>query len=301
VGAFMTSLNMNGLSVTVLYLDPACTDVQLELLDAATEAPAWTKTFGKDIDRPLEYAKAQQQVASSLDSVGAIECVKLDETMAGQLRATLEAICRSLIEHKTLLNKLDSDCGDGDCGDSLTAISQTILQSVNNGLFGDFQLPHKVFGQLSDLLENGGGSLCILLALFFSAAAKAFAVSAKPSSQLEWLEVSLNSLGLGIDAVQEYGRAKPGNRSIVDPLCALRNSLHNYVECALQSSKPPMTTEALLQMMATKTRQSAESTAKMVPKVGRASYVDAATITSPDAGAMAVSFAIDALHKAYSS
>jgi hypothetical protein len=64
-------------------------------------------------------------------------------------------------------------CGDGDCGNSLSNVSNVILNEIENKKF-DFQHPHQVFLHLSAILENGGGSLCILLALFFSAAAKAF-------------------------------------------------------------------------------------------------------------------------------
>ena len=116
-----------------------------------------------------------------------------------------------------------------------------------------------------------------------------------PSSQLDWLRVALTSLSLGTSAVQEYGRAKVGSRSIVDPLDKMRQHLEEFV----QSGRPDQTTGFLLESMAHVTRLSAESTAQMVPRVGRASYVDASTIRSPDAGAMALSFAMDAIYMAY--
>ena len=76
--------------------------------------------------------------------------------------------------------KLDMVCGDGDCGNSLSNVSNVILNEIENIKF-DFLHPHQVFLHLSEILENGGGSLCILLALFFSAAAQAFSKLNKPS------------------------------------------------------------------------------------------------------------------------
>ena len=94
--------------------------------------------------------------------------------LAALLGACLAAVAHSLIAQRATLNQLDSDCGDGDCGDSLAALAQQILRHLGQGLFGSCAHPHQVFRHLSELLENGGGSLCILLALFFSAAARAF-------------------------------------------------------------------------------------------------------------------------------
>lgn len=45
--------------------------------------------------------------------------------------------------------------------------------------------------------------------------------------------------------------------------------------------------------------QASESTSKMRPMVGRASYVDPSLVTTPDAGASAISFMISSIYKAF--
>lgn len=305
VGAFMTSLNMNGFSVTSLYIDENKVDSYLNLLDANTSAPAWPKSCGQDIQE-IEYISFQGQSVHSEATSDVNEYVKFEndtKIFASLIKSFMQTISQDLINMKDYLNKLDMDCGDGDCGDSMTAISQVILTEIESGKFGDFEYPHKVLLHLGELLENGGGSLCILLALFFSAAAKAFVLENtvnEKRAQIYWLKLWYNAFDSGIDAVQEYGRAKPNQRSIVDPLTTIKSQLGDYIQ-AVEGSKgeKSVETSVLLKSIADSTLLTAESTAKMTPRVGRASYVDASTITTPDAGAMAVSSAMTSVHKAY--
>ncbi len=63
VGTFMTSLNMNGFSVTSFYLNQDKSEFYLSLLDASTDAPAWGKSCGKDIEF-FEYTSAHDTQAS---------------------------------------------------------------------------------------------------------------------------------------------------------------------------------------------------------------------------------------------
>ncbi len=302
VGTFMTSLNMNGFSVTSFYLDQDKADVYLDLLDAPTDAPAWSRSCGKDIEL-FEYSKVDEKAASfDLASIDLKNYIHFETGQADLLKATLQTISQELIDLKDFLNKLDSGCGDGDCGDSMSTVSQVILNEIETGKLSGYEYPHRVFMHLSVILENGGGSLCILLALFISAAAKAFVVEegeASPSDQIGWFKVWFKFMELGISAVEEYGRAKPGQRSIVDPLTTIKECLGDYIKSVEDAVVNQVKTNILLKLIDDKTLISAESTSKMVPVVGRASYVDASGISSPDPGAMAMSSAFNSVYKRY--
>ena len=295
---FMTSLNMNGFSVSSLYLDSETSETSLSLLDAQTNALAWPRSCGKDIE-VFEYTASADDVEKSSEALNdTVEYIKFNKLEAENFKSIFQTIAQDLMKLKEYLNKLDADCGDGDCGDSLSSISQVILSEIENGGFGDFEQPHKVFMHLSTILENGGGSLCILLALLFSAAAKAFTKS-ELSNQVQWFQMWLNTLDLGLGAVQEYGRAKVNQRSIVDPLSSIKNTLCEYIKSVKVSEANKVDTSLFLKLLANNTLSSAESTAKMVPHVGRASYVNAATITTPDAGSMGISSVANSIHKAF--
>lgn len=297
-GTFMTSLNMNGFSVSSLYLDSETIEASLALLDAHTSAPAWPQSCGKDIE-VFEYTVTEDTVEKASDTSSvSVEFNKFNKPDAEIFKSIFQTIAHDLIKVKEYLNKLDADCGDGDCGDSLSSISQVILSDIERGHFGNFEHPHKVFMHLSTILENGGGSLCILLALFFSAAAKAF-IKSELSSQIQWLKMWLNALDLGLGAVKEYGRAKVNQRSIVDPLSSIHTTLNEYIKSVDSGEANMVETSLFLKLVANNTLSSAESTAKMVPHVGRASYVNAATITTPDAGSMGICSVANSIHKAF--
>ncbi len=228
--------------------------------------------------------------------------IRLDKDLANLLKATLHTVSQELIDLKDFLNKLDSDCGDGDCGDSLSTVSQVILNELETEKFGTYEYPHKVFMHLSVILENGGGSLCILLALFFSAAAKAFSCIEEekyPRDQIGWFKVWFKFMELGISAVEEYGRAKPGQRSIVDPLTTIKECLGDYIKSVENELVNQVNTSIFLKLIDDKTLAAAESTSKMVPAVGRASYVDANSVSTPDPGAMAISSTFNSVYKRY--
>ncbi|CAF0712597.1 unnamed protein product [Brachionus calyciflorus] len=299
-GTFMTSLNMNGFSITVLGLDQSNKELILNLLDAKTEAPGWPRNYGVDIKK-FEYLKSSYGSSVKEQSLKKSEdFLKFsDVNLSNLFEFFLKTIAEDLIDLKDHLNMLDSVCGDGDCGNSLANISQKILQNLSENKF-KFDQPHQVFLELSEIFENGGGSLCILLSLFMSSAAKAFSLKSlntrRERDHYFWVELWKNALRMGLDAVEEYGRAKPGQRSIVDPLSALNNFLNDYLE-SYESKK--MDTKGILKQIVDVVYNSAESTARMKPRVGRASYVDISLINSPDAGAMGISSIFTSIYKAY--
>lgn len=185
-------------------------------------------------------------------------------------------------------------CGDGDCGNSLANVASRILEDIEGNKF-NFNYPHQVFIHLSEILEDGGGSLCILLALFFSAAAQAFTLSS--NEPLNWFKVWAKAVNLGSGAVSEYGRAKPNDRSIIDPLTAIKSYINEFKSS--DQSQSVEQTKLFLKNLVDVTYKAAESTAKMVPRVGRASYIDASLINKPDAGSTGVSSMISSIYKAY--
>ena len=305
-GSLMTSLNMNGFSLTVLNLDKSNMDLLLNLLDASTTAPSWPKAYGIDL-KPFEYTEYGIEYSSNLDNLNKENYIKFSDikkNLSDQTELTLKTICQDLIDFTDHLNKLDSECGDGDCGSTLANISQNILNDIDNKKF-DFNYLHQVVLQCSRVFENGGGTLSILLALFTSAAANAFNLSSIDLKQKEtpmfWLNIWSRFLDLGINAVEEYGRAKPNQRSIVDPLTSVKEFIDSQLT-KLNSDLSYQKTfeiENFLKMLVDVAYKSAISTASMKPRVGRASYVDASSINQPDAGATGISSIFSSIYKSY--
>jgi dihydroxyacetone kinase len=303
VGTFMTSLNMNGFSLTLFDLDSRIKDDVLRLLDQITSAPAWPKTYGHDLEQfeGLGVDSVSPATSSSNAVVSNDNYLLLRPDLADFFKSTLKSIAEDLTETRDYLNELDSGCGDGDCGSSLVKISEAILAAIESGKF-QFEYPHQVLLQCASIFENGGGTLCILLALFATSAANSFQKASasnlnENSGSLYWVKLWNRALKSGTDAVVEYGRAKPSQRSIVDPLTALQAYLNEFL--ILKANSTSVEIDKLLKSLVDVGHKSAQSTAHMKPAVGRASYVDASSIKTPDAGATAVSLIVSSIYKSY--
>jgi len=90
------------------------------------------------------------------------------------------------------------------------------------------------------------------------------------------------------DGIKARGKASVGDRTLVDGLDAVCNSL----ELSLFSG---LDVKHALKMAATVARSAAEATAEMEPKVGRASWVPERAKGHPDAGCWMLAIALQAV------
>jgi dihydroxyacetone kinase len=304
-GTLMTSLNMNGFSITALYLkDSNKKDSILSLLDSQTSAPAWPLLYGSDV-KSVEHVKTNQKPESSYISFTSFiikneDYVRFEDAKTAELlKFTLKTIAEDLITVREVLNDLDAKCGDGDCGSSLAKIGETILHELDSPQKFNFQYPHQVLLECSNILENGGGTLCIILSLLLSAFIKSFQkqheAKAEQNDLCFWVRIWKNALENGLAVVEEYSHAKPNQRSIVDPLTSIKLFFESY----LNNKSTNDETQLLLKNLVDVTFKSAEATAHMRPRVGRASYVNASEINAPDAGAKGISSIVNSIYKAF--
>jgi hypothetical protein len=122
-----------------------------------------------------------------------------------------------------------------------------------------------------------GGSSGAIFSIFFQCASNAFAESNEYSIS-NWK----NALRLGINGIMEYGKAKVGDRSLLDPLYAGYEELvkiksNNIHEC--------------IEAFARGCTEGAERTKFMQPRCGRSAYSSSEaslSLTNPDAGAHAI-------------
>ncbi|KAL9224817.1 hypothetical protein vseg_000817 [Gypsophila vaccaria] len=270
-GSFMTSLDMAGLSLTVMKVDEAI----LQGLDAPTKAPAWpVSAEGK---RPP--AKIPVPVPTSPFEGGA-ELSSRPEQLNKQgriLEAAIEAATNELISLRDILNEWDGKVGDGDCGTTMVRGASTILEDM------------KKFYPLNDVLETiqkigssirrvMGGTSGIIYDILFKAAYANLKTSIQGTvTPKEWA----SALDAAIAAVSKYGGAQAGYRTLLDALIpaaeVLRERLNaedDPVDAFVMSSEAALT--------------GAESTKHMQAQAGRSTYVSGDILASvPDPGAMA--------------
>ncbi|XBH54205.1 hypothetical protein VPH35_076556 [Triticum aestivum] len=123
-GTFMTSLDMAGLSITIMRSDENI----LQRLDAPTKAPAWP--VGSEGNRPpAKFPVAVPPSPSMKDDEILSERQELSK-QGCMLEAAIEAAAKELIDLKDNLNDWDSKVGDGDCGTTMYRGATAILEDM---------------------------------------------------------------------------------------------------------------------------------------------------------------------------
>jgi dihydroxyacetone kinase phosphoprotein-dependent L subunit len=192
-------------------------------------------------------------------------------------RRALLAMADKIIESEARLNALDSAIGDGDHGITMRlgfeAVKQRLAQLEDGATF-DLLLVEAA----QAFMGVTGGAIGIILAKMLMGAGSALRATS------EFGTPELNSMLAGMEtAVSKAGKAKPGDKTILDGI----HAAHAAVEAAVQSQQP--LPEALA-VAAGAAEAAAEGTANMVCRIGRASRLGERTLGHPDPGA--VSFSI---------
>eukprot|EP00128_Syssomonas_multiformis_P008354 Colp12_sorted_trinity150504_noHs@7563 len=279
VGAFMTSLSMGGVSLTLLTATPEL----ISLLDAPSETPAFPHSglFGVASNTPTTLP------AQTGD--GGVSC----KTSAGNLiKTAITNAAAAVTEAEPKLTELDSVAGDGDCGTTLRDGFQRLVRVLNDSKAAqEFGLPSTfvwdldgaagAFRGAGEVLETMGGSSGAIYSMLFSVLARE--VTGKdPMSLQAWGE----ALETACLSISKYGGAQRNDRTMLDALYPLAD----YLKAATVLDAPA------LDKAAESSKAGAEATAHMRSHAGRSSYVNPALIEGqPDAGAMGVSVWVRAL------
>ncbi|XP_027525012.1 triokinase/FMN cyclase [Corapipo altera] len=270
VGCFMTALEMAGVSLTLLVVD----EELLRLIDAKTTAMAWPNV-------PAGPATARrEEIPAPMDVPGQ----PLDETGTGPgavpVQRVLERVCSTLLDIQDKLNQLDRKAGDGDCGHTHARAAHAIREWMRSR--PPPAAPSQLLSCLADLLlEKMGGSSGVLYGLFLTAAARTLRGRSDPAA---WAD----AMDSGIDAMQRYGGAAPGDRTMLDSLCAAAKALHSL---RVPGADPLRVLEAAVQSA----EVAAEATKHMEAGAGRASYIRSSRLEHPDPGAVAVAAVLGAV------
>ncbi|XP_055669342.1 triokinase/FMN cyclase isoform X1 [Falco peregrinus] len=270
VGSFMTALEMAGVSLTLMLVD----EELVGLIDAETTAMAWPNLAA------APAMSQRQEVPVPIEGPGTAQHETSTGPGAAQAQLVLELVCSTLLDMQDKLNELDREAGDGDCGHTHARAAQAIQEWVRAR--PPPAAPAQLLSALADLLlEKMGGSSGVLYGLFLTAAAQ-------PLLNRSDLPAWADAVDAGIEAMQRYGGAAPGDRTMLDPLCAAAQALH-----ALRS--PGVDLLPVLATAVQSAEAAAEATRHMEAGAGRASYISSAQLLQPDPGAVAVAAVLRAV------
>jgi dihydroxyacetone kinase len=256
-GTFLSSLDMAGISISVLGLN----DERLRWLDAETAAPAWPNAPKQ---RPGKLAVATEIEGSTNTTVPAGSGA---QSGAGKRsRDAIEAACKALIAAEGELTELDRITGDGDLGTSMARAAKAVRDALSSYPLDDIPAALKDLGHTLRR-ELGGSSGPLYGVLFLRCGSVLESHGALGLAQ--WAD----ALAQGCQAIGELGGAKPGDRTMLD-------ALDPYVKTLQQGAGWKAAVEAA--------ERGAEATAQMKPRLGRSSYLGDRVLGHPDPGAKAV-------------
>lgn len=261
-GTFLSSLDMAGISISLLGVD----DARLRWLDAPTAAPSWPRAVAS---RPGGIATTFTTVPRPKTDAPAVPG-NITDTGRKAGRA-IEAACMALVDAEPELTEMDRIVGDGDLGASMKRGAQSVLAALDTYPLDDCPATLKAIGHT--LRHELGGSSGPLYGVFFLRSSSVLASSRQTGLQL-WAE----ALEAGCSAISELGGARPGDRTMLDALVPFVQSLKSAGNRVLSDVLPHAMEEAV---------RGAAATASMKPRLGRSSYLGNRVLGHPDPGAMA--------------
>jgi len=180
------------------------------------------------------------------------------------------------------LNALDSIVGDGDHG-------YTMARAFQAAETATLKAPGQDLGRLLEtasqaLAESSGGAIGPLLAAFLAEGGRCFA-GRQTTGTREWTDF----LASGLQAIQEVGDARPGDKTLLDALAPAIRSM---------SESPSLSLASALEAAALAAERGAEATREMTAARGRARFLGERSRGHVDPGARSMAILIGAMHAA---
>jgi dihydroxyacetone kinase phosphoprotein-dependent L subunit len=263
-GELVTSLDMSGLSLTLLWLD--------DELEQFWAAPADTPAFRKGNTAP----RARRELSSAED-MAAEDTEKATEASAnlGRLAAAVLAQVQDVVvEHEAELGDLDAIAGDGDHGIGMRrGVDAAAAAGEQNAAAG--ASAERVLTAAGEAWsERAGGTSGALWGTAVMAAGLALGNRDSYGAGDATAAVSAFS-----NAITELGKAEPGDKTMVDALLPFRDAFKEAFDGGASLS-------GALTTAAAAANEAARRTADLRPLKGRARPLAEKSLGHPDPGAV---------------
>lgn len=267
-GELVTSLDMSGLSLTLLWLD--------DELERFWAAPASTPAFRKGNAEPRkrrELAGPQAGVAAAAEDTTAAAAV------VGRLAAAVLAEVQDVVvKHEAELGRLDAIAGDGDHGIGMRRGVDAAAAAAQDSAAAGASVERVLTAAGEAWSERAGGTSG---ALWGSAViAAGLTLGNKDAYSGGEAAAAVNAFA---DAITALGKAEPGDKTMVDALLPFRDTF----QAAFDGGAPVADALAAASAAA---QEAAAATSSLRPLKGRARPLAEKSLGHPDPGA--VSFAL---------
>ena len=263
-GEFVTSLDMAGISLTLVWVD----DELLSYWDAPCDTPAYRKGSVGEVER--DDAELNSAAATVVVTEKGSES---SQRAAGVVVGLLEKVSEMLEESKDELGKLDSIAGDGDHGIGMANGSKAAAQAARAIADQGAGVATTLSAAGDAWSDRAGGTSGALWGSLLTAIGAALGNEEAPS-----LDSITDAVIAGRSAVQRLGGAQVGDKTMVDALVPLVD--------AFVSTDGGLKAKGEAAVAAG--QAGAESTAQLVAKLGRARPLGEKSLGTPDPGAVSL-------------
>ena len=204
-----------------------------------------------------------------------------DTIDAKKLREILNAMADVIVTSRDRLNEIDAGIGDADHGTGMAQSFTKARDKLAASPDEDIAKSLKAFGM--GIMGGGGGASGALFSGIYLEGAKALAgkTALTPADLAAWWRA-------GLDVVVARGKAKPGDKTMVDALTPAVKALEDNVSGPLADQTAKAAQAA---------RDGVEATKQMVAGQGRSRYAGERSLGQQDAGATSVALLFETLAK----
>ena len=275
VGEFMTSLDMGGLSLTLVWVD----DEIEKYWFVPCDSPAFRKT--KIVDEPLD---------SSVIFNTEPEALKVNKKgndssrqAAALIAQALDQIKDIISENESMLGDLDAVAGDGDHGAGMTRGSKAAAEAAHWLVKEGAGAQTTLAGAGARWSENAGGASGALWGAALIAAGNALG----DDKDLD-LKSYANAVNSFVKSIQQLGGANVGDKTMIDAQVPFAEVFESSISQGLSFIDS-------WNRAAIASTSAAKETANLTPKMGRARVLAEKSLGHPDPGATSFSLIVSSI------
>ena len=269
IGELVTSLDMAGCSLSIMWLDPT--------LEELWSSPADTASFRRGNVSPSKTSHKRIETSNGTTSSEPILASEHSHRAAVVAREALVAMEQVLVSNQEHLGKLDAIAGDGDHGVGMVrGIHAAVTEAkANTGGVG-----HVLVAAGNAFGDRAGGTSGILWGIFISAIGNALGNTEKVDA-----EKLYGALELATETLVNKSKAKLGDKTMLDTLLPFIDSLDEQLGDGKNMGEAWKLASEIAQ-------KSADATAALSPKIGRARPLAERSIGTQDPGAISMALII---------
>ncbi|POT55696.1 D-erythrulose kinase [Citrobacter amalonaticus] len=273
IGEFVTSFNMAGMSMTFVWFDSE--------LEALWLAPAMTPAFSRG--SMLPHAPLDPLQSEQSHTVKIPQGSPASREAALDVMQMIDAMAQTVIDNAEELGRIDAVAGDGDHGIGMERGVVAARIAARNALEQGAGAGSLLQFAADAWADEAGGTSGAIWGVILNTLGITFGNDEKPDAAKVALAVTQASAG-----VMHFGKAKPGDKTLVDVLLPFSLALSAAADEGLSLTDAWQKAERVA-------RQSAKDTAQLLPKIGRARPLAERSLGTPDAGAVSLAMIISAV------